>query len=610
MLQLAIQDYEGRSQTIPLNDGEFSIGRDDSNSICLTEQNVSRRHARLVAKGGRVYIENVAATYGTRFNNLLLCERNEFTSDDVVQIGDYVLELVGGKGKPARRDTALVDEDAQGHGPPAGGPPVEGATAIVNLADIQAAIDQGPVDSSNIPAAEQPRLVVESDNLRGLELRVTRSPTVLGRVADSAELVIDHRSISKEHARLTRKPDGSWEVLDLGSANGIEVNGEPYSKSAIKSGDRLVLGHVSLRFLAAGAKTPELRKKKKSGVGRLVLILGALFVLAAGAGVGYLVIGDKAVTLPGSAASEEGVDKSGEVAQAAADNDTPVDSVKDTIAKIRQIREDGMLEVALQAAQQGQKRRPGDADLSLLVRQLEIDIAVSKSFDEADANLATDPKAVYEGLGEKIVQLSDDSPLQERAARLIGKAKQLTVTRHLDDADRALKRNNAQRANSFVSRARALDPNNKRAAGIAAKISQSRAERRQQVRRQRPAPSEPKAAPAPQAPAQRKPARAVVKQPQAKPAPAAPAPAAAKMSGKDYYKAGRKAVLGGDKKAAVNLFKQAVSNGYGRAHAKLASLYFELGNKALCGKHGKRYLDRYPDAGDAPQIEGLIEKCR
>ena len=143
MLQLAIQDYEGRSQTIPLNDGEFSIGRDDSNSICLTEQNVSRRHARLVAKGGRVYIENVAATYGTRFNNLLLCERNEFTSDDVVQIGDYVLELVGGKGKPARRDTALVDEDAQGHGPPAGGPPVEGATAIVNLADIQAAIDQG-----------------------------------------------------------------------------------------------------------------------------------------------------------------------------------------------------------------------------------------------------------------------------------------------------------------------------------------------------------------------------------------------------------------------------------------------------------------------------------
>ena len=96
--------------------------------------------------------------------------------------------------------------------------------------------------------------------------------------------------------------------------------------------------------------------------------------------------------------------------------------------------------VALQAAQQGQKRRPGDADLSLLVRQLEIDIAVSKSFDEADANLATDPKAVYEGLGEKIVQLSDDSPLQERAARLIGKAKELTVTRHLDDADRALKR--------------------------------------------------------------------------------------------------------------------------------------------------------------------------
>lgn len=82
------------------------------------------------------------------------------------------------------------------------------------------------------------------------------------------------------------------------------------------------------------------------------------------------------------------------------------------------------------------------------------------------------------------------------------------------------------------------------------------------------------------------------------------------MTGKEAYKAGRKAALGGDKKKAVELFKQAVAKGYHRAHGQLSRLHFQLGNKAGCLKHGKRYLERYPDAGDAPQIEGMLEKCR
>ena len=60
----------------------------------------------------------------------------------------------------------------------------------------------------------------------------------------------------------------------------------------------------------------------------------------------------------------------------------------------------------------------------------------------------------------------------------------------------------------------------------------------------------------------------------------------------------------------MDLFKKAVSNGYGRAHGKLASIYFQLGNKGACAKHGRAYLNRYPDAGDAPSIEGLLEKCK
>ena len=74
------------------------------------------------------------------------------------------------------------------------------------------------------------------------------------------------------------------------------------------------------------------------------------------------------------------------------------------------------------------------------------------------------------------------------------------------------------------------------------------------------------------------------------------------------YLAGRKAALS-DKGQAVTLFEQAAKKGYRRAHGKLARLYYQLGKLKKCAYHGKKYLNYYPGAGDAPQIEGLVEKC-
>jgi len=48
MHKLIIEDDEGKAVVVPLIREEISIGRQEGNTIRLTERNVSRRHARLV----------------------------------------------------------------------------------------------------------------------------------------------------------------------------------------------------------------------------------------------------------------------------------------------------------------------------------------------------------------------------------------------------------------------------------------------------------------------------------------------------------------------------------------------------------------------------------
>ena len=70
---------------------------------------------------------------------------------------------------------------------------------------------------------------------------------VIGR-DPSATLRLEEDSVSKQHARLTRRDDG-WEIEDLGSSNGTFVNGRRvHAPDTIRPGDLVRLGTVILKF--------------------------------------------------------------------------------------------------------------------------------------------------------------------------------------------------------------------------------------------------------------------------------------------------------------------------------------------------------------------------
>ncbi|WP_028057354.1 FhaA domain-containing protein [Candidatus Solirubrobacter pratensis] len=72
---------------------------------------------------------------------------------------------------------------------------------------------------------------------------------VLGRSRD-CDVVLDDPNVSRHHAEV-RPSGGSWIVNDLGSTNGVKVNGrrlEPARPESLKPGDVIELGTSSVTF--------------------------------------------------------------------------------------------------------------------------------------------------------------------------------------------------------------------------------------------------------------------------------------------------------------------------------------------------------------------------
>lgn len=90
------------------------------------------------------------------------------------------------------------------------------------------------------------RLAVLKDGRLDYGYPLNETLTTIGR--DAGNLVqLPHVEVSKRHAIIHAK-DGGWAIEDLKSTNGVQVNGAPVTRTALKNGDRIRIGPFEIVF--------------------------------------------------------------------------------------------------------------------------------------------------------------------------------------------------------------------------------------------------------------------------------------------------------------------------------------------------------------------------
>ena len=90
--------------------------------------------------------------------------------------------------------------------------------------------------------ARAPAAVVVGGTRRELDDRVL----VVGRSRD-CDITVDDANVSRRHAEI-RHEDGAYWIVDLGSTNGITVDGKRVERARLEPGPEILLGTTEVRF--------------------------------------------------------------------------------------------------------------------------------------------------------------------------------------------------------------------------------------------------------------------------------------------------------------------------------------------------------------------------
>ncbi len=190
-----------------------SIGRLESNDICIKEQHVSRQHAVINYREGLFMINDLGSANGVWVNDVRVTEPYPLTSGDEIRL--YV---------PTLQFAAVLDEREATTGATL-------ITAVTGTGRGKLLITNGPQEGTAIP--------------------LLANVITVGRATSKAdwEVCLQDPSVSRPHARLELR-DGVWLLSDLGSANGTLVNGTPTNEKGrmLRDGDVITFGATVTLF--------------------------------------------------------------------------------------------------------------------------------------------------------------------------------------------------------------------------------------------------------------------------------------------------------------------------------------------------------------------------
>ena len=151
----------------------------------------------------------------------------EFMTDDRLQLGEFGIQ-------------------AQLLSPPEEEEPVAGEELAPSAGDFGHTMvyspDRAPQRLDAEPSTGYRALLVGE----GRRTVLSGDRVLLGRSRE-CDVQLADPNVSRRHAEL-RRDNGGWSVVDLGSTNGIKLNGRRVDQAALEPGDRITLGLTELTY--------------------------------------------------------------------------------------------------------------------------------------------------------------------------------------------------------------------------------------------------------------------------------------------------------------------------------------------------------------------------
>lgn len=95
--------------------------------------------------------------------------------------------------------------------------------------------------------AWNPSLVILSGKLQGTDFPIEHASTLIGR-GPGVDLALDDETLSRQHASIEFAA-GGLRLRDLGSLNGLSINGSAVHSGELKHGDRFQLGDLAFQLI-------------------------------------------------------------------------------------------------------------------------------------------------------------------------------------------------------------------------------------------------------------------------------------------------------------------------------------------------------------------------
>jgi type III secretion system YscD/HrpQ family protein len=208
---------------------EWTMGRDpDVSGIVLEDPMVSRKHVVCQLTPEGYLLDNLSAVNPATQNGKIIAEPVLLREGDIIQIGNTFFRFT-----EKDPQIGLVKEGEE------------------NLDSSHGSLDDS-LSTSHFESGDGKWLLkVISGPNAGAEFGMQKSSTyIVGKDPNVCEIAFQDLSVSRQHAKITVDADENVFIEDLGSRNGVLVNGEPITdKHLISSQDLIALGTTTFLII-------------------------------------------------------------------------------------------------------------------------------------------------------------------------------------------------------------------------------------------------------------------------------------------------------------------------------------------------------------------------